>query len=144
MGGPSLPHRARILVWLLLLSGAGATPGLQAPARAQEAMVQWRQQIQNSFGSGSIPSPASYGTLAPATAPAPAATPAATPATQAPVTSPPTPSASRAGAAAGAASNPAPATAATTCPPLRVSEMARIRAGRPVRVRGGNCLMEFN
>lgn len=127
MGGPSLPHRARILVFLLLLSGAAATSGLQAPARAQEAMVQWRQQIQNSFGSGSIPSPASYGTLAPGVAPADAATPA-----------------SRAGAAAGAASIPAPATAATTCPPLRVSQMARIRAGRPVHVRGGNCLMEFN
>jgi hypothetical protein len=94
-------------------------------------MVQWRQQIQNSFGSGSIPSPASYGTLAPGVAPAAAATPEATPA-------------SRAGAAAGAASIPAPATTATTCPPLRVSEMARIRAGHPVRVRGGNCLMEFN
>jgi hypothetical protein len=91
-------------------------------------MVQWRQQIQNSFGRGSIPSPASSGSLAPATAPAAAAMPAATPA-------------SRAGAAAGAASIPA---AATTCPPLRVSEMARIRAGRPVRVKGGNCLMEFN
>lgn len=131
MGGPSLPHRARSLVFLLLLSGAAATSGLQAPARAQEAMVQWRQQIQNSFGSGSIPSPASYGTLAPGVAPAAAAMPEATPA-------------SRAGAAAGAASIPAPATAATTCPPLRVSEMARIRAGRPVRVRGGDCLMEFN
>jgi len=131
MGGPSLPHRARSLVFLLLLSGAAATSGLQAAARAQEAMVQWRQQIQNSFGSGSIPSPASYGTLAPGVAPAAAATPEATPA-------------SRAGAAAGAASIPAPATAATTCPPLRVSEMARIRAGRPVRVKGGNCLMEFN
>lgn len=130
MDGPSLPHRARILAGLLLLSGAAATSGLQAPTRAQEAMVQWRQQIQNSFGRGSIPSPASSGSLAPATAPAAAAMPAATPA-------------SRAGAAAGAASNPAPA-AATTCPPLRVSEMARIRAGRPVRVRGGNCLMEFN
>jgi hypothetical protein len=107
-------------------------------------MVQWRQQIQNSFGSGSIPSPASSGTLAPAAAPAAAATPAATPTPQAGGTSSPAPSASRAGAAAGAASIPAPATAATTCPPLRVSEMARIRAGRPVRVKGGNCLMEFN
>jgi hypothetical protein len=136
MGGPSLPHRARTLVGLLLLSGAAASPGLQAPARAQEAMVQWRQQIQNSFGGGSIPSPASYGTLAPGTAPAAAPTPRGT--------SPPTPSASRSGTAAGAASIPAPATAATTCPPLRVSQMARIRAGRPVRVMGGNCLMEFN
>lgn len=140
MGGPSLPRRARILVGLLLLSGAAASPGLQASARAQEAMVQWRQQIQNSFGGGSIPSPASYGSLAPVAAPAAAATPAA----PARGTSAPPSSASRAGAAAGAASIPAPATAATTCPPLRVSEMARIRAGRPVRVRGGNCLMEFN
>ncbi|MCS5693698.1 hypothetical protein NZK33_17205 [Cyanobium sp. FGCU-6] len=131
MGGPSLPRQARILTCLLLLGCAATCPGLSPPVRAQEAMVQWRQQIQSSFGSGSNPSPAPSAPLAPVTVPASAVAPEAPP------------SGTNAGAT-GAASSPTPPSADGTCPPLRVSQIARIQAGRTVRLRGGDCLMEFN